>query len=225
MITKGASAYHSFSKIQGEGVGDTLPVTSVTIETEQGIDLSQDASPNLSLDPSQEPLVAEVDFSTFPHLTSDNYRAKEKRATQIKLEMLACGTREALAQFQTESGYGESQIAWVVQNGLNSTEKVQLQMIQQLSQPCLDLSIVSSVSEVSLSVESVSSGVVEASAYQWDEIEQETDVCMGQLGWTLEQGQAYLQSGYGVSSRRRLSDEQVLEFWAYLKGEVARRNL
>ncbi|MEB3192027.1 MAG: hypothetical protein VKL42_16925 [Snowella sp.] len=110
-------------------------------------------------------------------------------ALKIKLEMLACGTCEALAQFNIESGYAESPIAWVIENALSEAEKSDLEGIRSISQPSLDLSMLSSVAPVAPvinqvvpSVESVSNEVMEDSTYHWDEIEQETNLYMGQLG-------------------------------------------
>jgi putative DNA primase/helicase len=115
----------------------TLSSTLPTSLTEQEIHCPQAPPTQSPLDTPQQA----VNFSTFPHLTSDDYRAKEKRATQIKLEMLACATREELDQFNLESAYSESAIAWVVQNALSEAEKFDLEVITSISQPSLNLSI------------------------------------------------------------------------------------
>lgn len=126
-----------------------LPSTLAISFTEQGIDSTQDAAIDFPINLAQE----KVDFSTFPHLTSNDYRAKENLALKIKLAMLACGTCEALAQFQTESGYGESAIAWVIENSLSKAEKSDLEGISSISQPSLDFSI--SVPTVEMVLETV----------------------------------------------------------------------
>ncbi|EAZ90075.1 phage/plasmid primase, P4 family [Crocosphaera chwakensis] len=43
------------------------------------------------------------------------------------------------------------------------------------------------------------------------------DVEMAQLGWSTNTGKEYLMAKYGVSSRKRLSDNQLLEFYQNLK--------
>ncbi|MDJ0599558.1 MAG: hypothetical protein QNJ37_12030 [Crocosphaera sp.] len=43
------------------------------------------------------------------------------------------------------------------------------------------------------------------------------DLEMAQLGWSTNTGKEYLLSKYGVSSRKRLSDSQLLEFYKDLK--------
>jgi hypothetical protein len=114
-----------------------LPVIPVTSQIGQAIQ----PSPDLSFDLSSESSPLKTDFSTFPHLTSKDCRAKENLALKIKAEMLACATCEELAQFNLESGYSESAIAWVIQNALSETEKSDLEVINSISQPSLNLSI------------------------------------------------------------------------------------
>ncbi len=50
-----------------------------------------------------------------------------------------------------------------------------------------------------------------------DELIKRIDYEMAQLGWTTAIGKEYLVSTYGVSSRKRLSDSQLLEFYKNLK--------
>lgn len=114
-----------------------LSSTPSTSLIEQGIDLPHNPQPQPQFNPPQE----EVDFTSFPHLTTDNYRAKEKRAIQIKEEMLACATSEELVQLKVESEYNESQIDWVYENALNNAEKAHIEMINRISQPTLDFSV------------------------------------------------------------------------------------
>ncbi|NJL82435.1 MAG: hypothetical protein HC890_04765 [Chloroflexaceae bacterium] len=42
---------------------------------------------------------------------------------------------------------------------------------------------------------------------------------MKRLQWTSEDGRRYLLQTYGKRSRQLLSDEELLEFWQYLKGQ------
>lgn len=115
----------------------TLSSILPTSLTEQEIHSPQAPPTQSPLDTPQQA----VNFSTFPHRTSGDYRAKENLALKIKAEMLSCVTREELAQFNLESGYGESAIAWVIENALSETEKSDFEVITSISQPSLNLSI------------------------------------------------------------------------------------
>ncbi len=64
-----------------------------------------------------------VDYSTFPHLTSNDERASEKRANKIKAKMLACADQEALKKLREESEYGDQEIDWVYRHLLTSDER------------------------------------------------------------------------------------------------------
>ncbi|MGK7954845.1 MAG: DNA primase, partial [Crocosphaera sp.] len=49
------------------------------------------------------------------------------------------------------------------------------------------------------------------------ELMKQIDYHMSQLGWSTNTGKEYLLNQYGVSSRKRLSDSQLLEFYNNLK--------
>ncbi|MEL4897314.1 DNA primase, partial [Crocosphaera sp. Alani8] len=50
------------------------------------------------------------------------------------------------------------------------------------------------------------------------ELIERIDTEMERLGWTSAIGKDYLVNRYGVSSRQRLNDDQLLEFYQNLKG-------
>ncbi len=50
-----------------------------------------------------------------------------------------------------------------------------------------------------------------------DELMKQIDGEMDSLGWSTNIGKEYLVSTYGVSSRKRLSNDQLLEFYQNLK--------
>ncbi|MEB3309752.1 MAG: phage/plasmid primase, P4 family [Snowella sp.] len=85
----------------------------------------------------QKPPQAKVDFTSFPHLTSNDYRAKEKRATQIKESILICSNKEELTSFKAESGYNEAEIQWVYENVLTELEQEQMKIASTIFQPSL----------------------------------------------------------------------------------------
>ncbi|MDJ0731113.1 MAG: hypothetical protein QNJ33_14090 [Crocosphaera sp.] len=53
----------------------------------------------------------------------------------------------------------------------------------------------------------------------WQEVLSSIDSEMTRLGWDIERGQRHLIETYGVRSRLKLSDRQLLEFLGYLKSQ------
>jgi hypothetical protein len=70
--------------------------------------------------PSPQP---SLDFSTYPHRTSDDIRAKENRATKCHELMLGCTNSDELALFKGDSGFSENEIKWVYKHLLSPSEK------------------------------------------------------------------------------------------------------
>lgn len=87
-------------------------------ETEQGL---QD-SLTLKQQPSPEASLLEIDYSPYPHLTSNDIRAKQNRAERCKKLMLGCTNFQQLEQFKSESGFSHSEIEWVYHYLLCATE-------------------------------------------------------------------------------------------------------
>ncbi|MFW6264216.1 MAG: DUF3854 domain-containing protein, partial [Cyanobacteriota bacterium] len=69
---------------------------------------------------------SEIDYSSYPHLTSNDARAKEKQANACKQAILACHDRRELSEFRETSGFTDTQIRWVWHNLLNPVEKEQV---------------------------------------------------------------------------------------------------
>ena len=84
--------------------------------TGQAVQPSLDAVDSPSPEPS-------LDFSTYPHRTSDDIRAKENRANQCRELMLGCSNSEELTLFKDESGFSENEIKWVYKYLLSPSEK------------------------------------------------------------------------------------------------------
>ena len=57
----------------------------------------------------------------------------------------------------------------------------------------------------------------EVTDIDYGDVVTEIDQHMERLGWDIERGQRYLIGKYGVRSRIKLSDRQLLEFLGYLK--------
>ena len=70
---------------------------------------------------------------------------------------------------------------------------------------------------------SSSSKIVE---YEYRELIAEIDLEMERLGWTTEDGRNYISDRYNKKSRLHLTDNELVEFWQYLKQSVLRmRNM
>ena len=82
----------------------------------------QAVQPSLESVDSPSPTVS-LDFSTYPHRTSDDIRAKENRANQCRELMLGCTNSDELALFKDESGFSENEIKWVYKHLLSPSEK------------------------------------------------------------------------------------------------------
>jgi hypothetical protein len=138
---------------------------------------------------------SQVDYSTYPHRTSDNLRAKEKRANKCREAMLACSNQGELAQFKANAGFSDNEIKWVYRNVLTPGER----------------------EKVKEAASSAQLNLLELPSYKWDEVMESIDRELIRLGWTSEEARNYLQKTYGVKSRSQLTDEQIMELWQTLK--------
>jgi hypothetical protein len=139
--------------------------------------------------------VVRIDYSTYPHRTSDNLRAKEKRANKCREAMLACSNQGELAQFKANAGFSDNEIKWVYRNVLTPGER----------------------EKVKEAASSAQLNLLELPSYKWDEVMESIDRELIRLGWTSEEARNYLQKTYGVKSRSQLTDEQIMELWQTLK--------
>lgn len=143
-----------------------------------------------------ESSAATLDYSTYPHRTSNDIRAKKKRAGKCKEGMLACTNKEELARFKSEAGFSEAEIKWVYRHALTPAQREKVKGAADCNQ--LNL--------------------LERFFLDWDDLVAAIDAELARLGWTVEVARDHLARTYGVKSRLQLSDEQVIEFWEYLKG-------
>ncbi len=72
--------------------------------------------------PSTPSTPTSIDYSTYPHLTSNDDRAKRNRAIACKEQMLACTEESSLEAFYAEGGFSETERAWVRENLMTPTE-------------------------------------------------------------------------------------------------------
>ena len=139
-----------------------------------------------------------IDWKTYPYNSSDR-TTLENRANKVKERVLGCTTSNELNQLLFSSKATEVELNWLSFNYMSKSEIEQLQQIQSSTQGNLFSS---------------SSGVVE---YEYREVIAEIDREMKRLGWSTEDGRNYISDRYNKKSRLHLSDEQLLEFWNYLK--------
>ncbi len=133
-------------------------------------------------------------------LPRDVYTLKN-RANKVKERLLSCSTNNDLIKLLAHNKASEPEINWLVQNYLSSTERAQVMMMSKSTQG--NLFSCSSSAEV-----------VE---YHYEEIIDAIDSEMKRLNWGVEDGKQHLMEKYGKKSRRQLSDEELLEFWAEMK--------
>ena len=54
--------------------------------------------------------------------------------------------------------------------------------------------------------------MTEVKVFDYNDIIYQIDLELTLIGWSIEQAKDYLEFAYGVKSRVRLSDEELLEF-------------
>ena len=117
-------------------------VTLITSETQQPFEvitepITEPITEVVTVEPVPE-VVTEVvtvepviDFTSYPHLTSNDYRAKEKQASEILFDLLACTNSEELISFKSQCN--KDQLLWVY-NHLTTTNKEYIEKIKNISQ-------------------------------------------------------------------------------------------
>ncbi|GFE71858.1 DUF3854 domain-containing protein [Chroococcus sp. FPU101] len=145
---------------------------------------------------------ASLDYSTYPHRTSNDIRAKQNQAERCKTLMLLCTNYEQLLQFESEAGFSKSEIEWVYTYLLTRAEQAKVDEAYCLHQ----ISLFESVNQ------------------EMNQLIAAIDVELDRLGWTTAQAKKYVQTTYHKRSRQLLSDRQLMEFWQYLKQEKTNGN-
>ncbi len=143
---------------------------------------------------------SEIDWVSYPYNSSDRYTL-ENRANKVKARILACATSNELISLHADGKVSAPEIKWLKENLLSEAELTQLITIETTKQGNL----------FSLETET------ESLYYEWSQIRDEIDFNMKRLGWSKRQGREYLIKRYGKRSRLHLTDEELIEFWNYLK--------
>ena len=147
-----------------------------------------------------EVVPSEIDWISYPYNSGDRY-SLINRANKVKERILACATNNELISLHAKGKVSEPEIKWLKENLLSESELIQLITIETTKQG----NLFSQETET------------ESLYYEWSQIRDEIDSNMKRLGWSVRQGKEYLIKRYGKSSRLHLSDEELIEFWQYLK--------
>ena len=121
----------------------------------------------------------------------------------IKARILACATSNELISLHADGKVSAPEINWIRENLLSESELKLFITIETTKQG----NLFSQETET------------ESLYYEWSQIRDEIDFNMKRLGWSTRQGKEYLIKRYGKSSRLHLTDEELIEFWNYLKNK------
>ena len=108
----------------------------------------------------------------------------------------ALDNKGELARFRQESGFSRREIDWVYTQALTSSEREKVKQAAEADQ----LNLLGPIS------------------YEWNDLLAAIDAELNRLGWTSDQGRQHLKERYGVKSRHLLTNEQIIDFWHFLKG-------
>ena len=176
----------------------SLAVTPVTLQSQQGLEA---VTPSVT--PAVTPAVnPELNWQSYPYNSSDRYTL-ENRAKKVKERVLNCATSNQLNELLFSSKATELELDWLIDNYFTSTEIQQLEQIKNSTQGNL--------------FTSPQPEEVEIIEIDFNDIKADMDLQMQRIGWSTEQGRQYLIDTYGKRSRLHLTDEELLEFWDYLK--------
>ena len=149
----------------------------------------------------------QINWKTYPYNSSD-CKTLENRALKVKERVLCCTTSNQLNELLFSRKANELELNWLVENYFTETEIRQLEIIKATTQTNL-FSEGQSTAKAETEIE-----IIE---YDFNEIKSAIDKELKRLGWSNERGKQHLISTYNKKSRLSLSDEELLEFWNYLK--------
>lgn len=160
-----------------------------------------------------------INWQTYPYNSSDRTHL-ENRALKVKERILGCTTSNELNKLLFSSKATELELNWLIENCFTEAEKKQLQQIQSSTQGNLFSEQIThgTVDAQNTFVSSPKpQSEVEVIEIDFNDIKADIDALMKRKGWTTEQGRQYLIDTYNKKSRLHLTDEELLEFWDYLK--------
>ncbi len=142
----------------------------------------------------------EINWQSYPYNSSSEKKLQE-RAGKVKEIILSCGTSNELIKLENEGKISEREITWLKKNVLTISEREQVKEIELTRQGNL------------FSLDANQELVHE----DFNEVIRSIDEQMRRLNWSRGEGKDYLIKTYGVKSRLKLTDEQLIEFLEYLK--------
>ncbi|MGK7873207.1 MAG: DUF3854 domain-containing protein [Xenococcaceae cyanobacterium] len=188
-----------------------------------------------------------TDYSTYPHLTSNDVRACRNRASRCKNQMLACTNRDELAEFRASAGFSQSEIDWVWER-LTDSEKFGVHKAvkqEQLTLPGFEKSengnweqvteevtgnweLVTETEQtapVSESTENASTDPEQIEStdeiFSWNEVIEDMNQHLKLLCWRKADGSAYLQHKYNLNCCPNLSESEMSEFYKFQTERLA----
>ncbi len=204
------------SKIDLDSVGDNVSTVTeeLEIKTEITVDKSSQAATletmvsELLVEAVSKVVPSEIDWVSYPYnsggAAGNSFAGRytlENRANKVKARILACATSNELISLHADGKVSAPEINWIRENLLSEAELTQLITIETTKQG----NLFSQETET------------ESLYYEWSQIRDEIDSNMKRLGWSKRQGREYLIKRYGKRSRLHLTDEELIEFWNYLK--------
>ncbi len=141
----------------------------------------------------------QIDYSSYPY-NSSNEKIVQERASLVKERILGCSTSNELIKLHSEGKISSQEITWLKENVLTTAERELVLEIESTRQGNL------------LSLDS-NQEVVHG---DFNEVMRSIDEEMRRLNWSKGDGKDYLQRTYGVKSRLKLSDSELVEFLNYL---------
>ncbi|MGK7950513.1 MAG: hypothetical protein AB4368_17465 [Xenococcaceae cyanobacterium] len=187
---------------QGDNCGDSLgdnskplPNIETALLDNQGQINKEEKNQFLSSNKNQT-VQKQINWQSYPYNSSSD-RSKKERADRVKAKILGCSTSNELIELKIS----EKEIDWLKKNLLNQAEREQIKQIELTRQGNL------------LSVDSSQEIVY----FDFNEAMGEIDKEMRRLNWSRGDGKDYLLKTYGVKSRHKLTDGQLIEFLNYLR--------
>ena len=141
----------------------------------------------------------QINWQSYPY-NSSNQKSLQERASKVKEIILNCGTSNELIKLDNEGKISEREITWLKENVLTPAEREQVKQIESTRQGNL------------FSLDSNQEVVHE----DFNEVMRSSDEQMRRLNWSRGDGKDYLIKTYGVKSRLKLTDGQLIEFFNYL---------
>ncbi len=189
--------------------------------------VEQEKSPSNSSDPKPTTEMAEsietkdqnevtLDPNMYINNSSKCY-LQNNQDSLVNLSPESCDTNQL--QDSPVSGEDIADLAWLLSktedaSGLAELKALDGMTAEQLNQAMMMLDA-DKRSEIAIWEKEL-----EAEQHGWDfnYLIDQLDRQLKRVGGTIEYWKNYLRDKYNVFSRRRLTDEQILEFWSYLRG-------